>query len=218
MNRAFGGYTREAASAGPGRPFSAAGFVLTGGASTRMGRDKALLPIEGSTLVECTAEKVRAAAGSVTLIGAPERYAALGIPALADEVTGCGPIGGVYTALKHTATDWNLIVACDMPGIDVRFLSRLLAAAHEAGALCLAPRDASGLHPLCAVYHRRSLAHIESAIAHNQFQMQELLNNIGAAAWPVDDSGLLTNVNTPSDFTAANSRGPKTASPGRSGQ
>ena len=58
---------------------TSAGFVLTGGRSSRMGRDKALLPIEGSVLVERAAERVRAAAGSVTLIGAPAPLCASGV-------------------------------------------------------------------------------------------------------------------------------------------
>ena len=115
---------------------STAGFVLTGGRSSRMGRDKALLPIEGSLLVERTAERVRAAAGSVTLIGAPARYAHLGLPVLPDLVEDGGPGGpicGLHTALKTTRADWNLVVACDMPGLTAGFLSDLLAAAKATG-------------------------------------------------------------------------------------
>src|SRR5882672_6033560 len=99
-----------------------AGFVLTGGRSSRMGRDKALLPVAGSgpagglSLVERTAELVRGAAGSVILIGMPERYAHLGLPVVADIVEDCGPMGGLLTALHVTHADSNLIVACDMPG------------------------------------------------------------------------------------------------------
>jgi len=104
---------------------TAAGFVLTGGSSLRMGRDKALLPIGGSALVERTAERVRAAAGSVTLIGAPSRYAHLGLAVAPDLIADCGPIGGLYTALKMTSADWNLVVACDMPGVTAAFLDDL---------------------------------------------------------------------------------------------
>ena len=179
---------------------STAGFVLTGGRSTRMGRDKALLPIEGSLLVQRTAEVVRAAAGSVTLIGAPGRYTHLGLPVLPDLVDNCGPICGLHTALKTTAADWNLIVACDMPGLTAGFLGNLLAAAKQLGCACLVPKTDSGLHPLCGVYHRRAGDVVEFAIHHNSFKMHDLLKSLGAASWPVADASLLENVNTPLEW------------------
>jgi molybdopterin-guanine dinucleotide biosynthesis protein A len=186
---------------------STAGFVLTGGRSSRMGRDKALLPIEGSLLVERTAEVevVRAAAGSVTLIGAPERYAHLGLPVqpdLAEDGGSGGPIRGLHTALKTTRADWNLVVACDMPGLTARFLSDLLAAAEQLGCDCLAPQTDSGLHPLCAVYHRRAADAVEFAIQHKRFKMHDLLRSLGAVSWPVADTSLLENVNTPLEWGA----------------
>ena len=179
---------------------TSAGFVLTGGRSSRMGRDKALLPIEGSVLVERTAERVRAAAGSVTLIGAPERYAKLGLAVAADLVEDCGPIGGLFTALKSTRADWNLLVACDMPGLTAEFLGELLDAARQRGCTCLVPQTDSGLHPLCAVYHRRAEGAVASAIEHKRFKMHDLLKILGATAWPVTDAAVLENVNTPVEW------------------
>jgi len=181
---------------------SMAGFVLTGGSSSRMGRDKALLPIEGSLLVERTAERVRTAAGSVTLIGAPGRYMHLGLPVLQDLVEGSGPIGGLHTALKTTRADWNLVVACDMPGLTAAFLSDLLAAAKQLGCTCLAPKTDSGLHPLCAVYHRRAGDAVEYAIKYKMFKMHDLLKSLDAVSWPVPDDALLENVNTPLEWGA----------------
>src|SRR6058998_1400393 len=96
---------------------SRAGFVLVGGRSSRMGRDKACLPLQGRTLLEHVAAAVAAAAGSVTLVGSPERYQNLGFRVIADSLPGCGPLGGIHTALGASPADWNLIVACDMPGI-----------------------------------------------------------------------------------------------------
>jgi molybdopterin-guanine dinucleotide biosynthesis protein A len=202
---------------------STAGFVLTGGRSSRMGRDKALLSIEGAVLVTRTAERVRAAAGSVTLIGAPERYAHLNLPAVADLVPApanhtpatanlapatanrgeaCGPIGGLYTALAMTSADWNLLVACDMPGLTTEFLRELLEVAAGRGTACLVPETASGLHPLCAVYHRRNLAVVKSAINDKRFKMHDLLRLIQAVPWPVADARILENVNTPLQWEA----------------
>ena len=183
------------------------GFVLTGGRSSRMGRDKALLPVldrstGGPTFVEQIASRVGAAAGFVTLIGAPERYSSLGLPVAADLIEGCGPIGGVYTALKISSAPWNLIVACDMPAVTTRFLAMLLAAAHDADADCFVPETGSSLHPLCAVYHRRALAALQSAIDHKSFKMHDLLGSLRTVTWPVADPSLLENVNTPIEWSA----------------
>src|ERR1700722_18265791 len=104
------------------------GFVLAGGASRRMGQDKALLPLGSRTMVERIADEVRSAAGNVTIIGPIERYAHLGFPVVPDKVENCGPIGGLYTALSITKADWNLVVACDMPHVTAVFLTQLIEA------------------------------------------------------------------------------------------
>src|SRR5665213_1694187 len=106
-----------------------AGFVLAGGASRRMGRDKALLPLGGGTMVEQIAARVLRVTGNVTLIGSPEKYGHLGLPVVADEIENCGPLGGLYTALRLSQAEWNVVVACDMPDVTELFLGALLDAA-----------------------------------------------------------------------------------------
>ncbi len=121
---------------------SQAGFVLAGGASSRMGRGKALLAIGRSRLLEVVAARVSAVAGSVIVLP-PERYAFL-VCFQADSISDCGPLAGVYTALKTSPADWNPVVACDMPSVTVGFLSSLLDAAEEADAAVLVPKAADG--------------------------------------------------------------------------
>src|SRR5947207_935848 len=127
-----------------------AGYVLVGGASSRMGQDKARLPLEGKTLLDRVAAAVEEAAGSVTLVGAPERYANLGLRAVPDGRPGCGPLAGIHAALTDSRAEWNLIAACDMPLIAAPFLRSLLDAAESSGADCLIPSGPSGHpEPLC---------------------------------------------------------------------
>ena len=176
------------------------GFVLAGGASSRMGRDKALLAYQETTLVEYVARVVRQAAGSVALVGDPDRYRELGYAIYRDNVAGCGPLGGIYTALSVSKTDWNLVVACDMPGITAVALRGLLDPEAQPGRNCVM---AVGLQaepePLCAVYHRYCLPVLDRAIRDKRFKMKDLVPELQAEFRPVDATAL-ANVNTPDEW------------------
>src|SRR5580658_10898857 len=176
------------------------GFVLAGGGSSRMGRDKALLPYGGTTLLEHLARAVQDAAGCVALIGDPGRYSSLGYPVYADKFSCCGPLGGIYTALSVSSTDWNLIVACDMPGISPDVLRTLLRSADGSSGSCVIATGPGGEpEPLCAVYHRRCLPVMARAIQEKRFKMKELVTELHPRAMPVDASAL-ANVNTPAEW------------------
>jgi molybdenum cofactor guanylyltransferase len=188
---------------------SFSGYVLAGGRSTRMGRDKALLPFADSTLIQHVAQCVLSAAGNVTIIGPPDRYCSLGHPVAADLVDNCGPLGGLYTALSITESDWNLIVACDMPRLTAHFLESLLSAVKASAAEsspvdCVVPRIhgiGAGLDPLCAVYHRRCLPAAKAALDLKMLKMHDFISTLEASIWPVADCAPLENVNTPEDWT-----------------
>ena len=87
-----------------------------------MGRDKALLPLRSDPLVKRIASEVAEAAGSVALVGEPQRYRHLGFTCLPDLSPGAGPLGGIETALESGRGEWNLIVACDMPDLERNWL------------------------------------------------------------------------------------------------
>jgi len=178
------------------------GFVLAGGASRRMGRDKALLPLGSATMVEQIASAVQNAAGNATIVGPVERYAHLRFPVVPDKIAGCGPLGGLYTALSITKSDWNVIVACDMPYVGGAFLTHLIEAAQTSSADCLVPETNGKLDPLCAVYHRRVAPAAEAAIHRKLFKMQDFVSTLRTSRWPVSDPRPLQNINTPSEWTA----------------
>src|SRR4051794_13836057 len=99
----------------PFMPPNRSGWVLAGGRSSRMGRDKALLDLGSGPLAAQVAGLIAQTCGSATLVGDPARYADLGFPIIPDNAPGLGPLSGIEAALAATASDWNLIVACDMP-------------------------------------------------------------------------------------------------------
>ena len=188
-----------------------AGYVLVGGQSSRFGADKALALWQGRPLALSVAESVRAAAGSVALVGSTERYADLGLPVIGDPVAGYGPLAGLAAALDDTAAEWNLVVACDMPHLSVEFLSFLLSAASAAQADILLPLDRDGRpEPLCAVYARRCGPAIWDAVRAGVHKMTEafhglLVQNLLFAQYAAYDRGgrLFANLNTPRDLEAA---------------
>ena len=171
-----------------------AGYVLTGGASSRMGRDKGMLPYRGGTLVEAVARAVKDAAGSAVLVGHPESNPG----AIPDLYPGQGPLGGILTALHHTRAEWNLIVACDMPELDGPMLRGLLERAEREEVDALLPVGPSGLpEPLCAVYRLRVREALDAAFARGVRKIKAALGDRMRTA-PVHWE--FHNVNTPEDW------------------
>jgi molybdenum cofactor guanylyltransferase len=175
--------------------------VLVGGRSSRMGRDKAFLPVHGESLAAVVARAVSAAAGSATLVGDPQLYGGLGYPVVADRYPGEGPLGGILTALRHTAAEWNLVVACDMPRVTFELLQDLLEAAERNSMKIIIPQGRDGLRePLCAVYHREAREGLAGAFATGIRKVTAAFDGIPVAAYPVAEVARFQNLNTPEDW------------------
>jgi molybdopterin-guanine dinucleotide biosynthesis protein A len=190
--------------------FACAAFILTGGASTRMGADKALLELEGVPLLLRTANLLAPLVPSVTVVGAPERYARLGLRVVADDAPGLGPLGGIATAVKHTTAPWNLVVACDLPYLTREWLDYLVGRALASTADAVLPQSERGDEPLCAVYHQRCASPIARALVRGVRKVTDgladcVVEKVLPAEWkPFDSSGcLFKNMNTPEDYAAA---------------
>jgi molybdopterin-guanine dinucleotide biosynthesis protein A len=166
-----------------------------------MGRDKALLSSGSEPLVATIARQVRKTAGSVALVGRPERYQNLGFDYLADLRSDLGPLAGLEAALASRRGDLNLVVACDMPDLSSEHLERLLRQAEENGALCTVAMDRAGIsHPLCAVYRRGCQPIVERALNERRLRLVDLLEQLSAVHVEIERT--LWNVNTPQEWDA----------------
>ncbi|HKF46925.1 MAG TPA: molybdenum cofactor guanylyltransferase [Terracidiphilus sp.] len=99
---------------GAGVEPDAEGFVLAGGESRRMGRDKALAALDGRPLVERALEVLRAAGLRARIAGARSELGQYA-PVVPDEFPEAGPLGGVCTALKHAEAEWAVFLPVDLP-------------------------------------------------------------------------------------------------------
>jgi molybdopterin-guanine dinucleotide biosynthesis protein A len=129
----------------------AAAAVLAGGASRRMGRDKATLAVGGAELAALALAAAARVADPVVLV-APEGHPArrVAAPAVADP--GLGPLAALAAALGALEAEHVLVLATDHPGLRVELLAHLVALAGEAEAV--ACRRGPRLEPLVAVYER----------------------------------------------------------------
>jgi molybdopterin-guanine dinucleotide biosynthesis protein A len=159
------------------RSISVAGFVLVGGHSRRMGRDKALLELDGKPMLLRTAELLQPYAEEVTLLGPAGRYAGFGFPVLPDARPGLGPLGAIYTGLRQSSRDWNLFVACDLPNSTPHIVELLLERASATAAQAIVPFAGNRLQPLCAAYHRSCLPCINAVLERgDNLSLVELLS------------------------------------------
>jgi molybdenum cofactor guanylyltransferase len=178
------------------------GFVLAGGQSRRMGRDKALLPYAGTTLLEHALETLRAVCDGVAIAGCRDDLAAYA-PVIQDAFRDCGPLGGIYAALEHSQVEWNLFLAVDLPRIEPSHLKKLLAHPRTPETRTILAHADGRLQPLCGLYHRSLAAPIAEALAAGERAVIPVLESIVDAhglerVWFDEDDAFL-NLNTPED-------------------
>jgi molybdopterin-guanine dinucleotide biosynthesis protein A len=195
-----------------------AAYILAGGVSSRMGREKGLLEIAGEPLIIRTARVIEPLVSEVTVVGPVERYSALGLRAIADqplrereamEVVRT-PLVGIATALNATKMPWNLILACDLPYLTAPWLDWLLARAVASDAQIVMPRTSSGLEPLAAVYRKECASPIVAALERGVRKVTDAMAGFRMECplesdWrELDPEGrVLKNMNAPSDYEEA---------------
>lgn len=145
-------------------PFSAA--ILTGGASRRMGTDKALVTVDGAAMAVRVARAMHAAgATAVSCIGGDGvALALLGLAAVGDEWPGEGPLGGLATALGWSAEQLVVVAGCDQPWLDGAAIGVLVRAHRPVGSLATVYGVDGRAQPLPGAYDVRLRSHLVSAL------------------------------------------------------
>lgn len=146
------------------------GFVLAGGRSTRMGRDKALLQYAGRPLIEHAVQVLIKAGLAPHIIGSRPDLASYA-PVIEDRHAGCGPLGGIEAALTTSSSEWNVFLPVDLPHLPAAFLEYLKQRVAITEAAATIPLFAGRPQPLCAVYHRSLLAGISRSIERQDFKV-----------------------------------------------
>jgi molybdopterin-guanine dinucleotide biosynthesis protein A len=155
----------------------------------------------------------------VTIVANAQKYGHLGsqLEILQDRWPGEGPLGGIITALQHTAAadrpaEWNLILSCDMPFLTVEWLKFLidLARATDRETQIILPHSAHGPEPLCACYRTTAAEPLKNVFDSGVRKVTQALQQVRTevlddSVWKRFDSAgrLFWNMNTPADFAEA---------------
>jgi len=203
--------------------FDAEAFILAGGRSSRMGRDKALLRLGEKTFVERISDALRSLVGErIKVVGARSAEASGGLPIVEDIYKERGALGGLHAAFAHAQREWVFVIACDLPFTTGKLLARLAALRENFEAVVPVQRDGR-LQPLCAVYRRvPCLREAEKLIEVGELRPRVLLGQVRTRrVTPEEWSDLegaeafFVNVNTPEEFARAAEGGLNSAPPQR---
>ena len=174
------------------------GVILAGGASSRMGTDKAFVQFRSQYMIERALELMRPCCDELLISGPLQRLAHLGPEVVPDVFPNCGPLGGLHAALGRALHPTVLVVPCDMPNLNTDMLVRLLAASpgHDA----VVPMHPSGkVQPLVAVYQQRLWTHLAQRLNERRLKMQDFLASMDVRYLPFDEAGF-ENINSREDL------------------
>ena len=183
-------------------------LILAGGASTRMGADKAFLAYEGTPLITRVHSVLAPLFAEVLIAAGTETPGRGPFPAhtLYDAAPGLGPLAGLVAGLKAAKTPWLFMVACDMPHLDPKVIARVVAE-RGPGIMAVVPESAGGLESCHALYAKTALPAIEAAMAEGERAPHRLFRRLDARIVPkAEIAGLdptfrsLANLNTPDDL------------------
>ena len=183
-------------------------FILTGGASSRMGTDKSQLRIEQQTFTERIAETLLQITDSVSIIGRDSDESSL--PSVAYVYPKWGALGGIHAALAACSREWAIIVACDLPFVTSEFFSYLAAQRMDHDAVVPIQEDGRP-QPLAGLYRVAAcLPQATNLIEAGRRRPLDLLEAV-KTRWVAFDElrnfaraqSFFVNINTPEDYYEA---------------
>jgi molybdopterin-guanine dinucleotide biosynthesis protein A len=175
--------------------------LLAGGKSTRMGRDKALLEIDGEPLWRRQLATLRRLAPEQLMVSGPPRGEG---ETIADRIPNAGPLAGVSAALQKCTAPLLVVLAVDLPAMTTEFLQELLTTCGE--EIGVVPQRSEFFEPLAAVYPKACADLAEDAFARGEFALQDFVRELIARKMMVPrkisgaEEALFANFNTPLDL------------------
>ena len=183
------------------------GVILAGGKSSRFGSNKALAMVDGKPLVQHVADLMSGLFPECLLVtNTPAEYEFLSLPMTHDRYRDSGPLAGIHAALLQISTPRAFVVACDMPNLSpglIQYLCNINEQEYDVIIPCLE----KGQEPLFGIYHKKSLAVIDSYLQQNDCQIIRVLEDLQVRRVGEEeilsitgDLACFKNINRPADL------------------
>ncbi|TKH45657.1 molybdenum cofactor guanylyltransferase [Paenibacillus terrae] len=198
------------------------GIIVAGGRSSRMGQDKALLEIQGATMLERVADALAPVTERVIVVTRDgQGYGSISVENVPDVYPGKGPLSGIHAGLSASRTEWGIVIACDMPFVQPKVLHVLLAVTEKWAKLQGTTETAlqavissvdGRIHPLLAVYHQSVLPSAEECLRSGRLRLTDWLDKLNVRYAKVEDLPGVSediwhkaafNMNNPQDYQLA---------------
>lgn len=152
-------------------------ILLAGGKSSRLGTDKARIKLNARfAMVQSAAEKLLAVSDEVIVVTDGRRYGHLKVKWVTDVYPGAGPLGGLYSGLLAAKSTHALVVACDMPFLNLALLRYMISLPRDYDVLI--PKLGHKLEPLHAIYSRNCLQPIERLLKAGRFKIIDFFDQV----------------------------------------
>jgi len=180
------------------------GFVLAGGKSSRMGKDKGLIEFKGKKMVEHATQALEGLCSNISIISNQDEYEAFPYLVYADIVRDKGPLAGICTALTQSKTEVNVIISCDSPFVSSALLSYLFDQLEDFDAVV--PAYQGRVYPLTAIYNKSCLEALNESLSKDELKVKEVIKSLNTkiielnVELPFFNERLMTNINTPKEL------------------
>lgn len=170
-----------------------------------MGTNKALLLVNNEPLLVRVKRLIEPFCNTVAISGQFADYEHLKIEMVPDLYVSCGPVSGILSSLKHSISDWNLLVSVDTPFVNDELLQLLISQIGQND--CIVPEHEDGIEPLIGLYNKKILPQLEEAINQGDYKLQRILSKLNTCY--VDCNFLIKkypqlffNLNSQADFNS----------------
>ncbi len=186
--------------------WQASAVVLAGGESSRMGRDKSLLPVNGRPLIQHIVEQLRPLFSELRVsTNNPDTYGFLEVDTVTDEEPGQGPLMGILSSLEASRRDLLLVTACDIPEVNVGVVRTMLRMAE--GQDAVVPRSRNGQpEPLFALYRKSLIPLIRTLMKQGDRRISHVFDFCRVRFLDLGEDTWLLNLNHPDEYAVFVSR------------